>query len=224
MITQKLYSINIGRLPSSKSFQFQIDCIHRRIITYCLCLWLHYIFYHTDIDECIEETDNCDDNGICTNTEGSFTCLCDPGFSGDGVQCDGKIIVILRYCRIDQLVVLPVIVRFSWVYMHLFLQFISKKVSTVSLKIIFYHSPKHHLENVLAFISTHQILMNVQRTRMPVISTPHVTIIMVASAVSVWLVCQAMEPHVKVCTQFLRFNITLEVSVILLCYDLSVKL
>ena len=49
---------------------------------------------HTDIDECIEETDDCDDNAICTNTDGSFTCLCDPGFSGDGVQCDGKIIVI----------------------------------------------------------------------------------------------------------------------------------
>ena len=83
-------------MPSSKSFQFQIDCIYRHIITYCLCLWLHYTFYHTDIDECTEETDNCDDNGICTNTEGSFTCLCDPGFSGDGVQCEGKIIVISR--------------------------------------------------------------------------------------------------------------------------------
>ena len=38
----------------------------------------------------MEETDNCDDNGICTNTEGSFTCLCEPGFSGDGVQCEGN--------------------------------------------------------------------------------------------------------------------------------------
>ena len=44
----------------------------------------------TDIDECIEETDNCDDNAACTNTDGTFTCLCEPGFSGDGLQCDGK--------------------------------------------------------------------------------------------------------------------------------------
>ena len=46
--------------------------------------------FHTDIDECVEETDNCDDNAACTNTEGSFTCLCEPGFGGDGVQCEGK--------------------------------------------------------------------------------------------------------------------------------------
>ena len=56
---------------------------------------LCYTFIHSDIDECTEETDNCDDNAICTNTDGSFTCECESGFSGNGVQCDGKIIVIL---------------------------------------------------------------------------------------------------------------------------------
>ena len=74
---------------------------------------LRYTFIHTDIDECTEEKDNCDDDAACTNTEGSFTCLCEPGFSGDGVQCEGKIIVILRFCRINQLALLPEIVRFS---------------------------------------------------------------------------------------------------------------
>ena len=49
------------------------------------------LYCTTDIDECIEETDNCDDNAVCTNTDGSFTCLCKPGFSGDGVQCEGSI-------------------------------------------------------------------------------------------------------------------------------------
>ena len=48
-----------------------------------------------DIDECVEETDNCDDNAICTNTDGSFTCECESGFSGNGVQCDGEIIMIM---------------------------------------------------------------------------------------------------------------------------------
>ena len=51
----------------------------------------------TDIDECIEETDNCDDNAACTNTAGTFTCLCEPGFSGDGLQCDGKALKWLQY-------------------------------------------------------------------------------------------------------------------------------
>ena len=64
-------------------------------------LLLFISFYCTiDIDECIEETDNCDGNGICTNTDGSFTCLCEPGFSGDGVQCDGKILVIFMQCKL----------------------------------------------------------------------------------------------------------------------------
>jgi cysteine-rich repeat protein len=40
-----------------------------------------------DIDECVSGADDCSDNAACTNTPGSFTCACDPGFSGDGVTC-----------------------------------------------------------------------------------------------------------------------------------------
>ena len=54
-----------------------------------------YFCFHTDIDECVEESDNCDDNAICTNTDGSFTCECESGFSGNGIQCDGKIIMVM---------------------------------------------------------------------------------------------------------------------------------
>jgi uncharacterized repeat protein (TIGR01451 family) len=42
--------------------------------------------YH-EVDECAEGTDNCDANASCTNTPGSFTCECNPGFTGDGVTC-----------------------------------------------------------------------------------------------------------------------------------------
>ncbi len=35
--------------------------------------------------------DNCaEDNAECTNTIGSFTCACDPGYSGDGTVCMGE--------------------------------------------------------------------------------------------------------------------------------------
>ena len=50
-----------------------------------------FVLNHADIDECIEETDNCDDNAICTNTDGSFTCLCDLGYSGIGAICTGEL-------------------------------------------------------------------------------------------------------------------------------------
>ncbi len=33
---------------------------------------------------------NCDDNAFCTDTMGSFTCVCADGFLGDGVTCTGE--------------------------------------------------------------------------------------------------------------------------------------
>ncbi|PFX15344.1 Fibrillin-1 [Stylophora pistillata] len=36
-----------------------------------------------DIDECVTNTHNCSKNTNCANTEGSYNCSCNPGFSGD---------------------------------------------------------------------------------------------------------------------------------------------
>ncbi len=45
----------------------------------------------SDIEECDDNLDNCaEDNAECTNTIGSFTCTCDPGYSGDGTECMGE--------------------------------------------------------------------------------------------------------------------------------------
>ena len=48
--------------------------------------------FFLDIDECINETDNCDPSASCTNSIGSFTCACPAGFNGDGVTCAGNFI------------------------------------------------------------------------------------------------------------------------------------
>ena len=40
-----------------------------------------------DVDECATLTHSCDRNSMCTNTEGSFSCVCYPGFTGDGSVC-----------------------------------------------------------------------------------------------------------------------------------------
>ena len=45
---------------------------------------------HADINECDNDDDNCSENANCTNTEGSFTCSCNPGYTGDGVNCTSK--------------------------------------------------------------------------------------------------------------------------------------
>ena len=43
-----------------------------------------------DIDECISGNAECHDNATCTNTDGSYECACNTGFSGDGINCTSE--------------------------------------------------------------------------------------------------------------------------------------
>ncbi|XP_055997522.1 uncharacterized protein LOC125648181 [Ostrea edulis] len=40
-----------------------------------------------NIDECVENIDNCSKDALCTDTVGSFNCSCFKGFKGDGYHC-----------------------------------------------------------------------------------------------------------------------------------------
>ena len=59
-----------------------------QVLEYCI----FYIFiFSTDIDECSSASANeCDSNANCTNTEGSYNCMCFNGYSGNGTTCTGK--------------------------------------------------------------------------------------------------------------------------------------
>ena len=47
----------------------------------------------TDINECEVGEDNCHTFASCNDTDGSYYCLCNKGFSGDGLTCTGIIII-----------------------------------------------------------------------------------------------------------------------------------
>ena len=42
-----------------------------------------------DIDECSISTP-CDTNAQCLNTPGSYSCLCNAGYAGNGTHCTGS--------------------------------------------------------------------------------------------------------------------------------------
>lgn len=53
------------------------------------------MFVYTDDDECLDQS-LCVDNATCSNTVGSYICMCDPGFTGDGnTNCSSKHILIM---------------------------------------------------------------------------------------------------------------------------------
>ena len=50
---------------------------------------LRFVILSSDIDECSADSSPCDENANCTNSDGSYTCNCKQGFSGNGTVCEG---------------------------------------------------------------------------------------------------------------------------------------
>jgi len=48
------------------------------------------IYDDVDTNECEEGHADCSPHATCTNTEGSFTCTCKPGYIGNGHICHRK--------------------------------------------------------------------------------------------------------------------------------------
>lgn len=49
-----------------------------------------FIVLNADIDECVSGTSDCNADADCSNTQGSYTCSCKPGYTGDGKNCSGE--------------------------------------------------------------------------------------------------------------------------------------
>ena len=48
-----------------------------------------------DIDECKTSLHNCHPNSWCNNTVGSFSCNCNIGYFGNGINCTGRYLGIV---------------------------------------------------------------------------------------------------------------------------------
>ena len=46
-------------------------------------------FLFSDLDECTLNLHNCNDQAMCNNTLGSFSCACNTGWTGNGTSCEG---------------------------------------------------------------------------------------------------------------------------------------
>ena len=55
-----------------------------------MCVYFIFRFSIADINECMSGSHNCHANATCNNTDGSFTCACVMGHSGNGLTCGGR--------------------------------------------------------------------------------------------------------------------------------------
>ena len=79
------------------------------------------VVLHVDMNECeSNDSNNCDENAQCTNTEGSYTCSCNPGYTGDGVSCTSKLTTLLAIlCTyLIHLLNLQMSMNVNWRHIH----------------------------------------------------------------------------------------------------------
>ena len=66
-------------------------------VLYMYCLyyigWSNSSTCNDDIDECSTDTAACNNQGNCTNTEGSFICTCNQYWTGDGEYLSQVVLV-----------------------------------------------------------------------------------------------------------------------------------
>ena len=80
---RRRYSVSLG-----VESMYATDLLNILILHDTCCIPI-FLSIQSDIDECAMDTDSCHMNANCTNTVGSYTCMCWSGYSGDGTVCEG---------------------------------------------------------------------------------------------------------------------------------------
>ena len=48
------------------------------------------LMYFLDVNECLGLNNPCSRNADCMNVKGSVKCICNYGYQGDGISCEGN--------------------------------------------------------------------------------------------------------------------------------------
>ena len=76
-----------GGLNEFQSLAMRIRLVFKVIIS-CRNIMCSIV----DINECTSGQAECAQNALCTNTDGSYSCKCQPGYTGDPVKtCTGML-------------------------------------------------------------------------------------------------------------------------------------
>ena len=95
-------SLNCSSSTCQQLVEMDLGCNCEYVFFYNTCSCSQRLSSHfyciTDIDEC-ENNDlhNCHKDASCTNTDGSFNCSCNGGYSESGTECTGKSVATSLY-------------------------------------------------------------------------------------------------------------------------------
>lgn len=116
-----------------------------------------FLFLHSDVNEC-ELFSVCDVNARCINTMGSYQCLCNSGFQGNGFICKGMVIYTCLCC-------IWLVILFLFIYF--FMSLICTKFQILMNVILGYITVTKML-----FVTTHMVALTAH-ARIPCLAMAH---------------------------------------------------
>ena len=91
--------------PSCLAMLMFTKYVTRSEMLHIIRSFITYIIIDTDINECVRNNGGCHSRATCANTYGSFTCTCQQGYTGDGINCTGnqiyeRSISVIKVCTL----------------------------------------------------------------------------------------------------------------------------